>query len=58
MGLYSNKANVIAQDEDPGAIGAGAVWIDTTNDLAYFRNSANIGWLRMGVTLADIVGLS
>lgn len=58
MGLYSNKANVISQDTDPGAVGAGAVWIDTTNDVPYFRNSANTAWHKMGSTVGDILVFS
>ena len=58
MGLYANKANVIAQGEDPGAVGAGAVWIDTTNDVTYFRNSNNTGWNLMGATLGDMLAVS
>ena len=58
MGFYSNKANVIAQGEDPGAVGAGAVWIDTTNDVTYFRNSTNTAWNLIGITVGDAIALS
>lgn len=55
MGLYSNKANVIAQDSDPGAVGAGAMWIDTSTDTVYFRNSSNDGWYQARRTVAEMM---
>ena len=49
MGLWSITAqNVIAQDTDPGAVGAGVIWTDTNANLTYRRNDANSGWNVIG----------
>ena len=38
------------QDTDPGAVGAGKQWVDTTDDLYLLkvRNSTNTGWETVG----------
>ena len=44
------RREVYSQDTDPGAVGAGAVWIDTSGApaLIYVRNSTNTGWIAAG----------
>ena len=49
MGLWTiTSQNVIAQDSDPGAVGAGVLWTDTNANLTYRRNDANDGWNVIG----------
>ena len=38
----------INQDTDPGAIGAGRAWIDTTTGELRIRNAADDGWILVG----------
>ena len=38
----------INQDTDPGAIGAGRAWIDTTTGELRIRNDADDGWITVG----------
>lgn len=42
--LESEKARIYIQAGDPGAVGAGVMWFDTSNNL-FIRNTANDAWL-------------
>ncbi|MDO4709048.1 MAG: hypothetical protein Q4B94_04395 [Pseudomonadota bacterium] len=44
-----NSARLVTGDADPGAIGAGAVWVRTSHPMGlHVRNSDNSGWIRIG----------
>jgi hypothetical protein len=40
------QPGIIVSDSDPGAIGAGRLWLDTSGDTPVLkvRNDANDGW--------------
>ncbi|PJK01446.1 hypothetical protein CO615_03985 [Lysobacteraceae bacterium NML75-0749] len=44
-----NSARLVTGDTDPGAIGAGAVWVRTSHPMGlHVRNNSNNGWIRVG----------
>lgn len=40
------------QAGDPGAVGAGKLWLDTDDNTLYVRNAANSAWLALDTTTA------
>lgn len=44
QGTIVASSSFYAQGTDPGAVGAGSVWKNTTTELWYERNDANTGW--------------
>jgi hypothetical protein len=36
---------IIVGPTDPGAVGPGKVWVDTTNQVVYYRNPGNTAWV-------------
>ena len=52
MGSWNvTSERVFAQDTDPGAVGAGAIWSDTNANITYRRNDANTDWIPTTISL-------
>ncbi|MCH8127448.1 tail fiber protein, partial [candidate division KSB1 bacterium] len=45
MGTFESTANVVAQGSDPGSLGGGALWSNTTTETLFRRNDANTAWI-------------
>jgi len=56
MGTFANTAQIYAQSTDPGAVGAGKQWNDTTNNRQYVRNSTNTAWIELANEDSGIFG--
>ena len=53
MGLWTiTSQNVLAQNDDPGAVGAGVLWTDINANLTYRRNDLNTDWILIGSNTA------
>lgn len=46
--LATNQTLVYVQASDPGAVGSGKIWFDTTNQIVKVRNSGNTDWNSFG----------
>jgi len=48
MGLFTlHAAIIVAQNNDPGPLGAGALWSDTNAEILNRRNDANSAWVQI-----------
>ena len=54
----SNTGNLITQDTDPGAVGAGSLWSEIDAEITSRRNDADSAWVRMplsgGIAISDL----
>ena len=54
MGSWNvTSERVFAQDTDPGAVGAGAIWSDTNANITYRRNDTNTDWIPTTISLGS-----
>jgi hypothetical protein len=57
----SQPPTPFVQNADPGAVGAGALWVDTSGDppFLYLRNTADDAWIEQGATpnLGAVLGI-
>jgi len=52
LGAWNVTAErIFAQTEDPGAVGAGAIWSDTNANITYRRNDTNTDWIPTTISL-------
>lgn len=47
MGTFANTASIFSQSADPGAVGAGKIWINSNTNRGYIRNSTNTAWIEV-----------